>query len=345
MYYKWTVLGLIIIISWVDDLLLCGKKEAVLKEKEELLKHFDCDDIGELNEYVGCKIERTEDSFKLTQPVLLQSYQDEFKIPNSETPRTPAAPKEVLQKTEEMYLTPEEQKTYRTGVGKLLHMMKWSRPEISNAVRDLSRFVRQAGMTHMKCMLRVMHHCAGTPIQGKFLKPNKKHDGTSNFEFEITGRADSNYATDSITRRSVSGYATFLNGSVITTKSKMQGCVTLSVTEAEYVAATECAQDMLFNMRILESLGLKVKKPMILEIDNKGAIDLTNNWSAGGRTRHIDVRHHFLRELKEQEVIKLQYIATEDNDADLFTKNVDGTKFDKFTQVYCGIDEYNQALN
>jgi hypothetical protein len=58
--------------------------------------------------------------------------------------------------------------------------------------------------------------------------------------------------------------------------------------EAELVAATQCAQDMLSNMRILESMGLKVKKPMILEIGNKGAVDLTHNWRVGGRTRHVD---------------------------------------------------------
>jgi hypothetical protein len=72
--------------------------------------------------------------------------------------------------------------------------------------------------------------------------------------------------------------------------------VTLSVTEAELVAATQCAQDMLFAMRAVESMGLKVKKPMILEIDNKGAVDLMHNWSVGGRTRHVEVRQYFLRD-------------------------------------------------
>ena len=74
-------------------------------------------------------------------------------------------------------------------------------------------------------------------------------------------------------------------------KSKMQQCVTLSLTEAEYVGASQTAQQMLFTQRILESLGLKVKMPMILEVDNMGAIDLANNWSS---SKHINICHHFL---------------------------------------------------
>ena len=72
-------------------------------------------------------------------------------------------------------------------------------------------------------------------------------------------------------------------------KCGQQTSVTLSVTEAELVSATQCAQDMLFIMRVLESVGLKVQKPMILKVDNKGAVDLANNWSIGGRTQHIEV--------------------------------------------------------
>jgi hypothetical protein len=122
----------------------------------------------------------------------------------------------------------------------------------------------------------------------------------------------------------------------------MQDCVTLSVTEAELVAATTCAQDMLFSMRVLESMSLKVKKPMILEVDNKGAKDLTHNWSVGGRTRHVDVREYFLRDLKEEGTISVKWISTKDNSSDLFTKNLAGPEFEKHTSVYCGIDKYMQ---
>jgi hypothetical protein len=114
----------------------------------------------------------------------------------------------------------------------------------------------------------------------------------------------------------------------------MQKCVTLSVTEAEFVSACETAQDMLFAMRILESMGLKVHKPMLLEIDNRGAVDLANSWSATGRTRHISTRINFLRELKEEGVIVVQWISNVDMSKDIFTKNVGSADFLKHREVY-----------
>jgi len=340
LYFSWTAYGLVIWLSWVDDLFSTGSDEGLKVAKEEMKKRFDCEDVGELNEYVGCKIDydKKEGALKMTQPVLLQSYRDEFELPDEEPPRTPATPGEVLQKGEPM--EPEEQSKYRSGVGKLLHMMKWTRPEMLNAVRELSRFMMDASLAHMKAMYRAMSYALSTPNHGVMLKPNRKWDGSPDFEFEITGRADSDYGKDPERRRSVSGYSTFLEGAPVTTKSRMQGCVTLSVTEAELVSATQCAQDMLFDMRVLESMGLKVKKPMILEIDNKGAVDLSHNWSIVGRTRHDSIRQSFLRELKENGIIELKWISTDDNSSDLFTKNLPGPLFDKHTAVYCGFDEY-----
>jgi hypothetical protein len=124
------------------------------------------------------------------------------------------------------------------------------------------------------------------------------------------------------TRKSVSGYTTFLNGALVTAKSKMQECVTLSVTEAELVAVTNCIQDMLYIRNVLESMGLKVKVPMKVDLDNKGAKDIINNWSVGGRTRHMGVRFNFLRELKESGVIEIHWISTHDNCSDILTKNL-----------------------
>ena len=133
---------------------------------------------------------------------------------------------------------------------------------------------------------------------------------------------------------SVSGWSVFLNGASISEKSKMQNCITLSVTEAEAVAGVGCAQDMLFAMHVLESMGLKVQKPMILWIDNKGAVDLFNNWSVAGRTRHIGARLNFMRELKEQGVLEVKWIASEDNNSDMFTKNLSAPQFEKHMQAY-----------
>jgi hypothetical protein len=207
-------------------------------------------------------------------------------------------------------------------------MMKWTRNYIQNRVRELSRFGSCAATGHMKKLFRVMNYVKHTKEFGNFIQPEAAWDpGDQSFFFPITGKSDSGYAADPETRRSVSGGTTFLCGAPIMTRSRMQKCVTLSVTEAEFVSACETAQDMLFAMRVLESMGLNVNKPMRLEMDNQGAVDLANGWSAAGRTRHISTRINFLRELKEEGLIVTHRISNAEMSSDNFTKNVGGVDF------------------
>jgi hypothetical protein len=122
------------------------------------------------------------------------------------------------------------------------------------------------------------------------------------------------------------GYHVFLSDAPVAMAGWMQNHVTLLVTEAELAAATQCVQDMmLFVMRvIIESIGLKVKKPMILEVNNKDANDLIHNWSIGGRTRHVNGSECILRDLKEEGVIYVKWISGHQNSADLFNKHLQG---------------------
>ena len=135
-------------------------------------------------------------------------------------------------------------------------------------------------------------------------------------------------------RKSVTGYSTYLNDAPIFNKSKTQNSVTLSVSEAELIAAVECAQTMLFVRQILNSVGLSVEKPMVLEIDCKGTVDLNNNWTVGGRTRHISVKHFFLRDLKESGDFSIVWLPSAQNTSDIFTKNLDGPTFTKHAGTY-----------
>ena len=208
-------------------------------------------------------------------------------------------------------------------------------------VRELSRMGGRAAKAHMKNMKRVMKYIIDTPNRGytMFIK-GKKWLGDPNYEFVITGRSDSDYAKDPETRRSVSGWIVYLCGIPIAWKSKMMPIVALSVTEAELFAATSCVQDMLFAMRILESIGLKVKKPMLLECDNKGAIDLMDNYTCGGRTRHIEVKQYFIRDLKEENLIRIEWLPSDMNTSDIFTKNLAGPLFERHASELVGVDEY-----
>ena len=95
---------------------------------------------------------------------------------------------------------------------------------------------------------------------------------------------------------------------------------------------------------LIESLGQKVELPMVLEMDNKGAVQLANNWSVGGRTWHVDVRNHFLRELKDTGIIVVRHVPGDNNDADVFTKNVTRAVFDKLVPRLVSMDKYNRDM-
>jgi hypothetical protein len=120
----------------------------------------------------------------------------------------------------------------------------------------------------------------------------------------------------------------------------MMPIIALSVTKAELYAAIQCVMDMLFVMRVLLSIGLQVALPMILEVDNKGAVDLCHNWTVGGRTRHIEVKQYFLRELKAKGLVKVVWKKGSEMTPDLMTKNLPGPLFEKHASEYVGEDEY-----
>ena len=134
----------------------------------------------------------------------------------------------------------------------------------------------------------------------------------------------------------MNGWSIFLNDSPISFKSKMMPIVALPVTEAELFAVVLCAQDMMFEMRVLNGMGLKVKMPMTLFVNNKGARDLCNNWSIGGRPCHIEVKQYFLRELKEAGIIHVIWEPREDMTSDIFTKNLGGAAFEKHKGKFVG---------
>ena len=131
--------------------------------------------------------------------------------------------------------------------------------------------------------------------------------------------------------------------SPVTFPSSTQKFVTLSVMEAESTAGMIIAQDMLSVYQLLLSLELEVELPMILDMDNKGAVDLANNWSVGGHTLHVDVRNFFLHELKDEGLLVIKHIPGEENDADIFTKSTVAQIFERHVPKFVGNDEYMKA--
>eukprot|EP00804_Cyclotella_cryptica_P028830 CCRYP_019720-RA/>CCRYP_019720-RA protein AED:0.58 eAED:0.63 QI:0/0/0/0.5/1/1/4/0/888 len=210
--------------------------------------------VVDVKDYIGCKLDISSDStsLKMTQPVLVQSLTDEFEdIPQGKAILVPAKPGNILTKCENSpKLSPEKHSRYRTGVGKLLYLTKHSRPDIANAVRELSRHCHDPTEAHWEAMCDCIRYVRATPTRGLLLKPSGSWDGKDrNFKFKIRGRSDSNYATDPESRRSITGTVVYLNDAPIAFSSVTQKHVTLSVTEAELAAVVTMVQDMMYIYR------------------------------------------------------------------------------------------------
>jgi hypothetical protein len=153
-------------------------------------------------------------------------------------------------------------------------------------------------------------------------------------DWVITVYTDSDYAGDKNNRISVSGFIIFLLGVAIMWRSKAQKSVTLSSAEAEFCILSDAAKEIKFTYQILWSVGIKVKLPIIVRVDNIGAIFMTENVSTMSRTKHVDVKYHFVREYVEDGFIKIIFVRSEHIVSDGFTKNVTGDIYNAHTADY-----------
>jgi hypothetical protein len=160
--------------------MIVGPSDLVLKLKSNLMEQFECDDCGELTEYIGNKIECVgEDAIRLVRTVLTQSYEDEFNLGNkcyntSAQPGTELCPgqgKEVLNS--------EDQITLRSGMGKLMYQMQYSRLDIAQAVCDLARYMTCGNSKTLEAMKRCMRFVLCSSNAGLLLKPSQKWDGSN----------------------------------------------------------------------------------------------------------------------------------------------------------------------
>jgi hypothetical protein len=271
---------------------------------------------------VGCHLieNKSNNILNIHQPKLLKHLEQEFKglIEKPKSYRTPAGPKTAIVRPqpEDPRISESDQSVYRSGVGMLLYLVKHSRPEISNAVRELSKVCDGATQAHWKALMRTIQYVLTTKNIGLKIKP-KPMDG----KYTLEGYSDSEYAGDKDTRISVYGYVIYFCGIPISWKSKSGRSVTLSSTEAEYFALSECAKELIFIKNVIESMGIQIELPIEIKVDNVGAIFLANNYTTSQRTRHIDVRVHFVRQFIEDGIFQINFVRSEENDADIFTKN------------------------
>ena len=309
---------------YVDDCLVVGK-EMQIQELIVALKEngFNLKIEYNLTDYLSCRVieDVKMNRILILQPHLINNLQAKFgeEVVNKRAYRTPGTPrfKIVWPDDEADLIDMNLQSRYRSGVGMLLYLTKYSQPDLCNVVRELSKCMDKATMGTYLEMLRVIKFVIDTKHFCLRIQPVSKLKNWSLHVF-----CDSDWAGDSETRISVTGLIVYLMNVPVCWRSKAQRGVTLSSSEAEYVAISEAVKEIKFIYYLLQGIGIEIELPIIVKTDNIGAMFMAQNASSGVRTRHVDTRYHYIRENVEDGIIKIVFVMSIDNDSDNFTKNV-----------------------
>ena len=279
--------------------------------KQLLNDRFKMDDRGLLRWFLGIDFTRLNDgSYKMCQEKYIDAILDKFSMTNCKPVSTPMC-ETVLSKPSEAEHTEfiKQGFPYRQAVGSLLYLSCTTRPDLSWSLSKLSQFLDNTGTTHVVALKRVLRYLKGTKTYNLVFKPTN---------VTLIGYTDSDWAGDSEDRRSTSGYVFTLGSAPISWKSRKQPTVALSSCEAEYMALAEATKEALYLRTLCLSFNIIQESMTKIMCDNQGAISLTKESSKQHqRTKHIDVRYHFLR---NQEQVTFDYVPTNDNVADILTK-------------------------
>jgi hypothetical protein len=221
---------------------------------------------------------------------------------------------------------------YRSLVGSLLYIAKCSRPDVNFAVHQLTKFGNCYSQEHWTAAKRVLRYLKQTKDES--LSFCKAHHTTD--QLKLVGYTDSDWAMDVDDRKSTGAYVFFLWNTPITWTTRKQPVVALSSTEAEYIALVEAVKEAIFLKQLLEDMGKSVLMPITIYCDNKSAISLSKNPVAHGRSKHIDIKLHFIRDVINQGVIQVEYVPTGENIADALTKSLPEPTHSKFMKFLLG---------
>lgn len=311
---------IIYVIIYVDDILIiCNDLKEIRRLKQKFSSEFEMKDLNELEFFLGMKIERdiSDSILKISQLKYIEKIIKNFNMEHCKPISTPMEPGLDLSKIEEKENT---NKPYRELIGSLMYLMLCTRPDISYAVGYLSRFQSCSTDAHWEYLKRILRYLQLTK-EMKLVFGNNKND-------EIIGYVDSDWASDKTDRKSTTGYVLKLYGSTILWGSKKQNCVSLSSTEAEYIALSYALCEYLSLKNLLHDLDQHFQ-PLVMYEDNQAVIRLASEFGQFARLKHIDIRYNFAKELIQKDAIKLKYIPTTDQQADIMTKALGRNQFEK----------------
>ena len=317
----------VILSVYVDDIVLASEDDVIREEAKRLLKEcFIVKDLGELHHLLGIEIEQRDGKLHMHQKNYIEKLLEKFNMKDCNPVKTPMevdGPRQLSNFNNEAQ---EIELPYREIIGSLMFIAQNTRPDISYTVGILSQYNDKYQEKHFTAAKRVLRYLKGSSGLGIL--------------YETTGEqlkvmTDSDWATCPEGRKSISGYLSIMAGGPIAWKSVKQKTVALSTAEAEYMSLATGAKETLWLTRFLQEIlcGAWVENPMMIYCDSNSAIQLARNDVVKGRSKHIDIRLHFIRDLIKEKILQVSYVKTEDNLADILTKPLPAPRHSLLTNI------------
>jgi hypothetical protein len=342
-YWKHSRSGRTIIIGvFVDDCtVICDKEDLVEWEetKNQLTHRYDISDMGDAEHLLGMRVRRDRANRTLTldQAAYTERKLRQYGMWDCRSVDTPSAAGVDLTVSEAEVISEKDQKEieqfdYCGVVGSLMYASVLTRPDISYSVSVLTQYMQKPHKKHVIAAKRVLRYLRGTVDLGLTLGPGSTEGPELGPVF-----SDSDWAGDKQDRKSRTGFVIKVAGGVVDWGSHKQSVVALSSSEAEYVAAATVTREVIWLRGLLKEIGMEQNVPTELFVDNQTAISIVNSpTKQSDRTKHIDVRHHFVRDAVADNIIKPSWVRTEEQEADIFTKGLGTMLFKKFRMKVMG---------
>ncbi|GJR03518.1 retrovirus-related pol polyprotein from transposon TNT 1-94 [Tanacetum coccineum] len=302
---------------YVDDIIFASTDPKDCDRfSNEMSSKFQMSMMGQISFFLGLQISQNPRGIFINQSKYANEILKKFDLHKSDPVDTPMVERTKLD--EDLSGTPVDQTKYRSMIGSLMYLTA-SRPDLVFAVCMCARYQSRPTKKHLEAVKRVFRYLQGTINMGLWYPKDTA--------MALTAYADADHAGCQDTRRSTSGSAQFLGDKLVSWSSKKQTSTSISSTEAEYIAMSGCCAQILWMRSQLSDYGFAYNR-IPLYCDNKSAIALCCNNVQHSRSKHIDIRHHFIREQVEKGVVELYFVRTEYQLADIFTKALPRERFE-----------------
>ena len=293
-------------------------------------KSFAMKDMGAAKQILVIRIicDRKEKKLWLSQEHYIKRVLQRFHMEKAKVVSTPLATHFKLSskqspsnEDDKLYM---QRVPYASAVGSLMYAMVCTRPDIAHAVGTVSRFLSNPGREHWNAIKWILRYLRGTVNMMLCFSDDKP---------TVVGYSDLDMAGDIDSKKSTSSYMIKFEGGAVTWQSRLQRCVALSTTEAEFISITEACKELLWVKKFLQELGV-VQDKYLLFMDSQSAIYLGKNSIFHSKSKHIDMGFHWIRDALDAKLLELAKIHTDDNGADMMTRALPRGKFEVCCEIF-----------